>query len=242
MVKPAAFFDIDGTLIRSSLLIEIFKALVRRDVFPSRADDEIEPYRRAWIERRGSYRDYIMAVVEVYYRRIVNCREDDVVLVGQMVAEEQRQQVYAYTRGIIGQLQKSHVLVAISGSPVEVVKPFADHWGFHGVYASETEVIDGRYTDRRLQNAARDKVALVSRALQELDATLEGSVDVGDTEGDVPVLGCVTHPVAFNPNAELLALARERGWKIVVERKDVVYRFRNGEPVTFVTANDPYAV
>ncbi|MFH1246519.1 MAG: hypothetical protein V1489_01955, partial [Candidatus Liptonbacteria bacterium] len=54
---------------------------------------------------------------------------------------------------------------------------------------------------------------------------------VGDTESDVSFLKMVERPICFNPNKELYAKAKKRGWRVVVERKDVVYEFA---PRTFL--------
>jgi phosphoserine phosphatase len=37
------------------------------------------------------------------------------------------------------------------------------------------------------------------------------------------MLEYVEHPIAFNPEIRLFNEARNKGWKIVVERKNVVY-------------------
>jgi len=37
----------------------------------------------------------------------------------------------------------------------------------------------------------------------------------------------VGHPVAFNPNYELAKHAKKKRWKIVVERKDVIYELKD---------------
>jgi len=53
--------------------------------------------------------------------------------------------------------------------------------------------------------------------------TLKGSVGVGDTESDIAFLKMVEKPICFNPNQKLYQYAKRAGWKIVVERKDVIY-------------------
>jgi phosphoserine phosphatase len=45
----------------------------------------------------------------------------------------------------------------------------------------------------------------------------------GDTESDIPMLELVEIPIAFNPNKKLFEHAKARGWRTVVERKDVIY-------------------
>jgi len=48
-------------------------------------------------------------------------------------------------------------------------------------------------------------------------------VAVGDTEGDIGLLESVTQPICFNPNQALYTHAKRQGWKVVIERKDVIY-------------------
>lgn len=233
-VKPIAVFDLDGTFVRSSLLIEIVRGLVREGVFPPLAEKELELAYRAWRERRGSYQDHIMQVVEVFHRRIRGCSVHDVEYVGDMVAEEQHDQVYVYTRELIQRLRETHHLVAITGSPDVVVKPFAEAWGFVRVYPSTLVVRDGVYTGGR--EPPMDQKFDISefkrgflRDAMRVDMTLKGSVGVGDTESDAVFLEAVEQPIAFNPNVNLVRIAQANEWEMVYERKDAIVHLRDGK-------------
>ena len=68
-----------------------------------------------------------------------------------------------------------------------------------------------------------NKANIVKRAAEKENLTLKDSWGIGDTEGDIPMLEMVEHPVCFNPNMKLYRHAKINGWKIVVERKDVIY-------------------
>jgi phosphoserine phosphatase len=52
---------------------------------------------------------------------------------------------------------------------------------------------------------------------------------VGDTESDAPMLEIVENPIAFNPNFDLKQIAETKGWKIIVEKKDVIYDLSLGQ-------------
>jgi phosphoserine phosphatase len=41
--------------------------------------------------------------------------------------------------------------------------------------------------------------------------------------GDYAILKHVQNPIVFNPARELFEKSKEHGWKIVVERKNVIY-------------------
>ena len=66
-----------------------------------------------------------------------------------------------------------------------------------------------------------DKSNIVKRAVEKENLTLEASVGVGDTEGDISFLEMVENPICFNPNSKLYLLAKKKSWKTIVERKDV---------------------
>lgn len=68
-----------------------------------------------------------------------------------------------------------------------------------------------------------NKSNVLRRAVEKEQLPLADSIGVGDTESDIPMLEAVENPICFNPNAKLYAHAKRRGWKVVVERKDVIY-------------------
>ena len=61
--KPFAFFDIDGTIFRSSLAIELQNRLVTHGIFPRKVDREIENAHIAWLDRKGTYEAFLDDVV-----------------------------------------------------------------------------------------------------------------------------------------------------------------------------------
>ena len=56
-MKKVAIFDIDGTIFRSSLLIELTDALVAERVMPKSVANEYARARSEWLDREGSYDD-----------------------------------------------------------------------------------------------------------------------------------------------------------------------------------------
>ena len=118
-----------------------------------------------------------------------------------------------------------YFLVAISQSPKTVLDPFCASYGFDKVYGRiyETGPQD-RFTGVTVEeHLIANKANIVRRVLEKEDVSLEGSVGVGDTEGDIALLELVEQPICFNPNAELYRHAQRQGWPVVVERKDVIY-------------------
>jgi len=226
-----AVFDIDGTIFRSSLLIELVNGLVAKGVFPEKARKEMEADYLAWINRRGNYENYISRVVRIHKRYIAGAGVQSVRQVVRKVIGWQKDRVYRYTRDLIVRLKRErYFLLAISGSPAYIVSQFADHMGFADSVAREFSVRDGVFTGENPNDEylrRKDQVLTDFLAHSGIRADLDRSIAVGDTEGDIPMLELVGRPIAFNPNTTLAAYAKKKGWQIIVERKDVIYKIKD---------------
>lgn len=226
MKQKVAFFDIDGTVFRSSLFIELVEKLIDADIFPAHVRELYQDELEAWRNREGGYDEYIMAVVHVFMTHIKGVHYGTLADIGRLVVAEQSKRVYRYTRDLIKELQdKGYYVVAISQSPKTILDDFCASHGFDKVYGRIYELgpqdcFTGEVADLHL---IENKANIVSRVLEQGDFTIDGSVGVGDTEGDISLLESVEHPICFNPNSVLYEHAKRRGWKTVVERKDVIY-------------------
>jgi phosphoserine phosphatase len=72
-----------------------------------------------------------------------------------------------------------------------------------------------------------NKANVLRRAVEKENLTLKDSVGVGDTESDYSFLEMVENPICFNPNSKLLRHAKRNDWRVVVERKDVIYEIKS---------------
>jgi HAD superfamily hydrolase (TIGR01490 family) len=225
-MQKLAIFDIDGTIFRSSLLIELTEALIHEGIFPASVAGEYVKARAKWLNREGSYDDYIMAVVKAFEAKIKGVSKADFTRVARSVVKANGKRVYRYTRGLVSDLQKKgYYLLAISHSPLDIVTPFAKTLGFDKVYGRiyETDA-KGKFTGKtEYLDLISDKAKILNRAVAKENLTLKSSIGVGDSEGDISFLKLVEQPICFNPNSKLYATAKRLGWKVVVERKDVVY-------------------
>jgi HAD superfamily hydrolase (TIGR01490 family) len=224
-----AIFDIDGTIFRSSLLIELVDLLIKRDIFPKDAHKVYEKTYRAWLNRHGTYDDYIRDVIKVFEMHLKGVAYSDFADAAKVVVEEKKDHVYRYTRDLVKQLKEDgYFLLAISQSPKGVLDEFCEQLGFDKVYGrfyelGPTDHFTGETVDEHLIS---NKANIVKRAVEKEGLTLKDSVGVGDSEGDISMLETVDHPICFNPNSILYKAAKLNGWKVVVERKDVIYEIQ----------------
>ncbi len=224
--RPLAVFDIDGTVFRSSLLIELVERLIEREIFPKEARTAYAEEERRWLDRQGAYEAYIGKVVEVFGAQLKGAPYEEVANLAGEVIEEKRNRVYRYTRDRIKELKdRGFFILGISHSPRFIVDGFGYEHGFDKVYGTfyasgPSGNFTGEIEDRDL---IFNKAAVLQRAIRKENLALGDSIAVGDTESDIPMLEMAATPIAFNPNRKLYEHAKRRGWNVVVERKDVIY-------------------
>ncbi len=225
-MRKVAIFDIDGTIFRSSFLIELVEELIEKKFFALEVRERYQKEYERWQGRQGDYESYIAAVVGAFRENIQGVHYGEFMDCTETVLERSRNKVYAYSRDLIAELKKKdYYLLAISQSPKAAIEGFAKSWGFDKSYGRIYELgPSDRFTGAVVdEHIIENKSNIVRRAVVKENLTLDDSFAVGDTEGDIPMLELVTNPICFNPNARLYRHAKMNGWKVVVERKDVIY-------------------
>ncbi len=216
-------FDIDGTIFRSSLLIELNAKLVAEGIFPEKAKEKVARVREAWLNRKGSYEDYIRVIIRLYEKDIAGVSIAAIERISWSLIAKQQQHVYVYTRDLIKKLRKTHTLIIISLSPYEVVKEFQKAYRFDHISGTAYARKGNYFTGGVDRTVMLDKKEILETIIADHGLSLRGSIGVGDTESDIAFLSMMDHPIAFNPNHLLYAHAKRKKWNIVVERKDVIY-------------------
>lgn len=225
-MQPVAFFDIDGTLFRSSLLISLVEAMIDAGIFPASIRQDYQREKVAWRNREGTYEAYINALIQAFLQNLQGVHYGDLADVGRRVVANQGRHVYRYTRDLIGRLQKEgYYLVAISQSPKTILDEFCEEYGFDKVYGRMYELgPQDRFTGKVIdEHLITNKANIVHRVCNHQAVDVERALAVGDTDGDIPLLEAVADPICFNPNKVLYDHAKRRQWTVVVERKDVIY-------------------
>jgi len=220
-----AVFDIDGTIFRKNLHFELINELVWLKVFPQTVRKELNKAYTDWIEHVGTYEDYRRELVTLYAKYIRDCAVEDIVKASKIVVPFHKDRTYVFAERLISKLkEENYHIIAVSGSPIEIVEEFNRlHLHFDEVFGSVYERDDGIYTGREGFVPVKNKGQFIKQYIYEKKLTLDNSYGVGDTESDASFLELVENPIAFNPNHNLRELAVKNKWKIVVEKKDVIY-------------------
>lgn len=231
MGNIGAFFDIDGTLYREGLITEVFKKLVKYEIVdPMKWHVDVKPKYLKWDKRMGDYDDYLLGMVEIYRDALKGLDKKQVEFIAKQVIDQKGERVYTYTRDRLEWHKKmGHKVIAISGSPVELVHEMArkhnidDYRGSIYVFNDE-----GKYTGeiKPMWDSENKEMAIKEAALN-YDIDLALSYAYGDTSGDFSMFTLVGNPICINPTKELLKKILDHQLKdkikIIVERKDVIY-------------------
>ncbi len=223
--KKVAFFDIDGTIFRWSLFIDYVEKLIEKDVLPKSLKDSYKKEYQAWLNREGSYEDYLKAMIQAFDENIKGVHIEDFKLAVKEALQGKEKRVYVFTRDLILKLKKkNYFLVAITRSAKIAADIFAQSLDFDKVYGVRFEIdSEGFFTGKILDKEIFNKGSIVKRVVEKENLSLKDSYAVGDTDSDIPMLELVDNPIVFNPNGKLFNYAKDKKWTIIVERKDVIY-------------------
>lgn len=232
-MKRFAVFDIDGTLIRWQLYHAIADATVKLGYVTPGTYRSVRDARMEWKKRTGSgsFKSYEEVLIDTYEQVLQKLTMEQFTAAAEAVFDEYKDQVYIYTRDLIYKLKTSNYkLLAISGSQVEIVEKIAQHWGFDDWVGTIYTYRARRFTGQKIVGSA-DKAKTLRGLIKKHGVTLKDSMAVGDSASDIAMLEMVEQPIAFNPEKVLFEYAKKNGWKIVLERKNMVYELekRNGK-------------
>lgn len=229
----AAFFDIDGTIHRNSLLIEHFKMAVKYEYIDMLSwESKVKEKFQKWEKRFGNYDDYLNELVEVYVEALKNLKSSDMDFIAKRVIELRGERVYKYTRDRLEYHKKEgHKVIFISGSPEFLVEKMAKKFGVEDYRGAVYEVNEeGIFTGKVVKMYDKiSKKRAVKKFVEKYNINLSKSYAYGDTTGDLTMFKEVGNPVAINPAKLLLDnIKMDKNLKekitIIVERKDVIYK------------------
>ena len=118
---------------------------------------------------------------------------------------------------IAGHRERGHRPLIITATNELVTRPIANVIGVPDLLGCQVEIVDGRITGRSTgtRTYREGKVTRLREWLQQESESLAGAWFYSDSHNDLPLLELVDNPVAVDPDDELAAVARERGWPMI---------------------------
>ena len=226
--RPAAFFDLDKTIIAKSSTLAFSR-----------------PFYAGGLISRGSvlrsaYAQFVYLVGGADHDQMEKMREFlskmsagwDVQTVRDIVADTLHNIVDPLVYDEAVSLIEEHQLagrdvIIVSASGTEVVEPIGEMLGADGVVATQMEIAEGKYTGQiDFYAYAENKATAIVDLAAKNGYDLARSFAYSDSSTDVHMLEVVGNPVAVNPDKELRRVAAARGWPVLVFNRPVGLRRR----------------
>ena len=215
--RGAAFFDLDKTLIEGSSALHFGRAAYRSGLM-SRRRLAADAWANLKYRLRGSTDEGTDELRQRVLDAIAGQRVTDLARLGPHVMAGILPLLYdvvleeAYAHQDAG--RPAYIVTAASQ---ELAESLAGVLVFDGGIGMRSEVRDGVYTGRADGPFTyREGKAQAIRELAEREGIdLTKSYAYSDSESDLPMMRAVGHPVAVNPDSELLRVAREEGWRVM---------------------------
>lgn len=175
-------------------------------------------------------------MVDIYTEAVQGISGEQLAYVAKRVIEQKGDRVYTFSRERIKwHKAQGYKVIAISGSPYELVKEMSQKYGmddFRGTIYQRDE--KGKFSGEVIPmwDAVSKRSAILDLAVR-YNLDLSQCYAYGDTAGDLTMLKMVGNPYAINPTRELISKLKEESLEdkvqVIVERKDVTYRLKLNE-------------
>ncbi|MEE1784151.1 HAD-IB family hydrolase [Streptomyces sp. SP17BM10] len=211
--RPAAFFDVDGTLTTTTTM---FGFLAHHMAARGRAADA-EALRGRLRAMTAAGADRAEACRE-YYRVYRGIEESVLLAEGESWFRERRADPGFFNAPALAAFRAharaGDLTVLVSGSFPACLAPLAEHLGADVVLCSRPQVRDGVCTGTVAAPMIGEHKAAAVRALaDERRLSLADSHAYGDHLSDVPLLELVGTPVVVGDDPGMRRLAAARGWR-----------------------------
>jgi HAD superfamily hydrolase (TIGR01490 family) len=214
----AAFFDLDRTLMQGSSGFQFGRAAYRAGLL-SRRQLVADAWANVRFRLEGSTDEATHAVRDRISASLAGVRVRDMDRLGPDVLALVLPRIYPRMLALAYEHQDAGRRVYIvTAASQELAETLARVLTFDGAIGSQfSAVSDGYYTGEPtgLFIYGADKARAVRRLAERERIDLNVSYAYSDSASDLPMLRAVGHPVAVNPDKELLAEAHEHGWEVL---------------------------
>lgn len=218
MAKTAAFFDVDGTLIRGASTWYLARDLYSRGYF-GLSFFFFAAYQSVLYVLFGENHRRLAKVKERSLGIIKGKLESDLTLVGEELYDRFLQErIFPGAREILQQhLDQGHEVWLVSATPREISSQMAYRLGLTGGLGTIVEVDEnGRYTGNMPQSLLHGtmKAKAVLDLAEERGLDLSTCFAYSDSMSDEKLFNLVGHPRVVNPEWKLRRLAKRRHWPV----------------------------
>ncbi|QSQ19668.1 HAD family phosphatase [Pyxidicoccus parkwayensis] len=218
MPAKAAFFDVDGTLVKTNVVhVYAYYAMNRGSVLGIAG--------RTLSTALSVPLFGVMDVVdrktfnEFFYRYYAGLTEDRLVTIAQDMFEDVLQPaLFEQSQDLIDQARRSGCkVVLVTGALDFTMRPLARHLGVDDMIANKMQFVGGKATGKVIPpiiEGANKANAIRAYCVKE-GLALDQCHGYSDSSSDYAMLAVVGRPTAVNPDMRLRSIARAYNWPIL---------------------------
>jgi HAD superfamily hydrolase (TIGR01490 family) len=216
--RPAAFFDLDKTLMAGSSGM-VFARIANRHGLVPRKQLAKWGWDHLRYRMRGASDEQTSAVLEVAKRTFAEVPEREIERMGPELLAGILPRVYPQMLEEVHRHQdEGRATFIVSAAGNDLVKALAAVLGMEGGIGTRWQIgADGAYTGEMDGPFVygNGKVEAMRRFAAEHEIDLGSSYAYSDSASDLPMLRAVGNAVAVNPDTELAEVARKEGWQVM---------------------------
>ncbi len=228
--RAGAFFDVDNTLMRGASIYHFARGLAAHKMFGASDLVKMAVGQVIFRIRGAENADRIDAAREAALAFVAGHKVADISSLGEEIYDDtMADRIWEGSRQLTqGHLEAGQRVWLVTATPVELAEILARRLGLTGALGTVAETSDGVYTGQLVGGLLHGEAkAAAVRALADREGLdLAKCSAYSDSINDLPMLSLVGHPNVVNPDPQLRALAKERGWPI--------HDFRKGRRATII--------
>ena len=215
---PAAYFDVDGTLVGTNLIHPTVMYLANQ-ASPldgaKRLGRAVMQGPALWLAEKRDRRLFN----EMLFAHYKGMTEDRLVTLSEDVFESMvKPRIFKGTEQLVHKCQDSGFrVVLVTGSLDYTMKPLAKYLGITDIITNRLEMKNGYATGKLLRPvvAGPGKARIIAEDAKQHGDDLALCHAYSDSYSDVPMLSVVGHPYCINPDEKLERLAKAYDWPIL---------------------------
>ena len=214
----AAFYDVDGTIIKTNI-VHAFAYYARNQ--PTLARSAYKSLQTALSIPFFAAADKLSRKLfnEFFYQYYAGQSEDRLIVLAEDLFEEViRPSIYPGARDLVAEHKRAGVRqVLVSGGLDFTIRPLARHLGIDDVIANRLEFSKGYATGKMAIPfvAGATKATIMRDFAERHGVDLSRSWAYTDSYSDYPMLAAVGRPTVVNPDLRLRLVARSYDWPII---------------------------
>lgn len=220
--RRGAFFDVDGTLVRTNIV----------HTFAWYAMNQGSIFGTAWHTAKTAASVPLLWAADKLNRRVFNeffysyyqgQSEDRLVALSEELFEEVlKPAIYPGTVRLLEESRRAGCrLILCTGALDFTMRPLARHLGVDDLIANRMHFVDGVATGKVVPPIVEGahKAQVIRDYCAREGLTLDTSYAFSDSFSDYPMLAVVGHPSAVNPDLRLRNVARAYEWPIITTER-----------------------